>query len=609
MTPAHGGRIRRSLVLALALLPWFALPARADESSGEWRHGHALIGALKYDADFARFAYVNPDAPKGGGLVYAAVGDFDSLNPFLLKGNAAAGLGLIYESLMTSSLDEPAAQYGLLAEAVAFPRDFSSATFRLRAGAKWHDGTPVTTEDVAWSFTTLREHYWLYRDYYADVGGFEILSPREIRFDFTEANNRELPHIMGQLLVLPRHHWQGGGREFDAASLEPPLASGPYRIGAVQAGRSITYERVADYWGADLPVNVGQNNFDSIRIEYFRDDTISLQAFLAGEYDWRAESTAKNWANGYDSPALQRGDIIKEEFHDGAVAGMQAFVFNIRREKFADARVRRAFDLAFDFEWSNRTLFHGQYKRNRSYFDNSELASRGLPEGRELEILQRHRASLPVELFTTPYETPVTDGSGNNRDNLRRAKSLLEAAGWHIRDGALTHESSGEVMEVEFLIVRPTFERVLLPYQRNLERLGIALSLRLVDSVQYGNRVQEFDYDMIVGSFGQSMSPGNEQRDFWGSAAAARPGSRNLIGIADAMVDELVEEIVFAEDREHLIAATRALDRVLLWGHYVVPNWHSSASRIAYWRHLHHPEAMPPFSVGFPSIWWHREEE
>ena len=605
MTPVKGKRERRFLVFALALLPGFVLPAHADE----WRHGHALIGALKYDTDFVRFDYVNPEAPKSGALVYAAVGDFDSLNPFLLKGNAAAGLGLIYESLMTSSLDEPAAQYGLLAEAIAFPEDFSSATFRLREEAKWHDGTPITAEDVAWSFTTLREHYWLYRDYYADVGGFEILSQREIRFDFTEANNRELPHIMGQLLILPRHYWQESGRAFDQASLEPPLASGPYRVAEVQAGRSITYERVADYWGADLPINVGQHNFDSIRIEYFRDETISLQAFLAGEYDWRAESTAKNWASGYDSPALQKGDIIKEELFDGQVAGMQAFVFNIRREKFADTRVRRAFDLAFDFEWSNRTLFHGQYVRTRSYFDNSELASRGLPEGRELEILQRFRDSLPAELFTTPYETPVTDGSGNNRENLRRAKALLSEAGWHIRDGALTHETNGAVMEVEFLIVRPTFERVLLPYKRNLERLGISLSLRLVDPVQYGNRVQEFDYDMIVGSFGQSLSPGNEQRDFWGSAAATRPGSRNFIGIADEMVDALIEEIVFAEDREHLVAATRALDRVLLWGHYVVPNWHSSANRIAYWRHLHHPETMPPFSVGFPSIWWHHEEE
>ena len=595
----------RLFVLTFLLALVIATPARAEDG---WRHGHALIGTLKYDEGFARFDYVNPDAPKGGGVVYAAIGDFDSLNPFLIKGNPAAGLGLIYESLMAPALDEAASHYGLIAEALSFPADWSSVTFRLREEARFHDGESITAEDVAWSFDTLRQYYPLYRDYYADVSGYEILSPLEIRFDFTQSDNRELPHIMGQLLILPKHYWEAEERVFDQTSLEPPLASGPYRVGELQPGRNITYERVPDYWGDNLAVNIGKNNFETIRIEYFRDDTISLQAFLAGTYDWRLESSAKNWATGYDSPALQQGDIIQAEFPDGGVARMQGFLFNIRREKFSDPRVRHAFDLAFDFEWTNRTLFYGQYARIRSYFDNSELAARGVPEGRELEILERFRDELPPELFTEPYETPVSDGSGNLRANLRQAKALLADAGWEIRDGVLTHIESGEVMELEFLIVQPNLERVLLPYKRNLERLGIAMSLRVVDSVQYINRRQSFDFDMIVGGFAQSLSPGNEQREMWGSDAAQRQGSRNLIGIENPTIDALIEEIVFAEDRAHLIAATRALDRVLLWNHYSVPNWHSATDRIAYWKHLAHPAALPKFSVGFPSIWWRKDD-
>ena len=591
-------------LLAAALLAVALAGAATARAETEWHHGHSLIGAAKYPPDFPRFDYANPRAPKGGAVTYAAIGDFDSLNPFLLKGNPAAGLGLIYETLMAGALDEPASHYGLIAEAVAFPEDYSSATFRLRPEARFHDDTPITSADVAWSFTTLKRHYPLYRDYYADVTGFEILSEREIRFDFAEANNRELPYIIGELFILPKHYWQQEGRTFDATSLEPPLASGPYRVSDVQPGRSIAYERVADYWGAHLPVNVGHHNFDTVRIEYFRDNTVSLQAFLAGEYDWRIESSAKRWTTGYASPALDRGEIIQHAFPDGSVAPMQGFLFNLRHKKFPDRRVRRAFDLAFDFEWSNRTLFYGQYARTQSYFDNSELASRGLPEGREREILQRFQAVLPEEVFTTAYQNPTTDGSGNNRDNLRQARELLAQAGWHIQDGALIHTESGAAMEVECLIVNPAFERVLLPYQRNLERLGISLSLRIVDPVQYSNRVQEFDYDMIVGLFAQSLSPGNEQREFWGAEAAGRPGSRNLIGIADDSVDALIEEIVFSEDRDHLIAATRALDRVLLWGHYLVPNWYSGADRVAYWHHLAHPQTMPAFSVGFPTLWW-----
>lgn len=603
--------MRRSAIFAFAAAFLFlaSLPPAAKAEEGEWLHGHSLVGELKYPADFPRFDYVNPDAPKGGRVAYDAIGTFDSFNPFLIKGNPVAGLGLIYESLMTSSLDEPSAHYGAIAEAMRFPPDFSSATFRLRPAARFHDGVPITTADVAWSFDTLKEHYWLYRDYYADVAGYEILSPHEIRFDFSIADNRELPHIMGQLLVLPKHFWESPEREFAETSLEPPLGSGPYRIGNVSPGRSITYERVADWWGADLPVNIGQNNFDEIRIDYFRDETVSLQAFLAGEYDWRSENTAKVWDSGYDSPALESGDIVKKIFDDAHVAPMQAFVLNLRNPKFRDKRVRRAFNLAFDFEWSNRTLFFGQYKRTGSYFDNSELASRGLPEGRELEILEPFRADLPPEVFTQTWRNPTTDGSGRNRQNLTAARELLEAAGWNIQDGILTNADNGETMEVEILLVNPSFERIVLPYKRNLARLGIELSLRIVDVPQYRNRLREFDYDMIVGGFAQSLSPGNEQREFWSSESADRPGSRNYIGLQDPIIDALVEELIFAESRDHLVAATRALDRVLLWGDYVVPNWYSGTTRIAHWKRLRHPSPVPAYSVGFPSIWWAAEAE
>ncbi|MCY4038325.1 MAG: extracellular solute-binding protein [Hyphomicrobiales bacterium] len=593
---------------AFAFLVFLSVAASSAHAQDAWKHGDSLIGTPKYEEGFEHFDYVNPDAPKTGSVTFSAVGSFDSLNPFILKGNPAAGLGFIYDTLMTSAYDEPSSQYGLIAEAMSFPSDYSSVIFRLREDARFPDGESIQAEDIAWSFDTLRDNVPLYHDYYADVEGYEILSPREIRFNFSQENNRELPYIMGQLVVLPKHYWKSDGRVFDQTSLDPPMGSGAYRVGEVQPGRFITYERIDDYWGKDLPVNRGKNNFKTIRIEYFLDREVALQAFLSGTYDWRIENTAKSWATGYESPALENGDIIKRKFSQGNVARMQGFVFNTRRGKFSDPRVRHAFDLAFDFEWTNRTLFYGQYERLHSYFDNSELASRGIPEGLELEILERFREDLPEQLFTTPYETPVTDGSGNIRNNLRKARALLSDAGWEIKDGSLTHTQSGEIMEVEILLIQPNFERILLPYKKNLERLGISLSLRIVDSSQYLNRRQAFDFDMIVSGFAQSLSPGNEQRDFWSSEAADREGSRNFIGIKNPTVDALVEEIIFAKDREHLVAATRALDRTLLWQHYIVPNWHSPKERVAYWKHLGHPEQLPAFSLGFPNIWWHRGE-
>jgi len=572
------------------------------------RHGSSLFGELKYAPGFRHFDYVNPQAPKGGMLRYGAFGTFDSLNGFIVKGQPAMGLNYIYDTLMTSSLDEPASEYGLVAESVRHPKDYSSVTYTLRPQAKWHDGKPVTPDDVVWTFETLKKSHPFYNAYYANVVKAEKTATHEVTFTFNQTGNRELPQIVGQLPVLPKHYWtgrdaKGQPRNFAETTLEPPLRSGPYRVGKVSPGRSITYERVPDYWGKDLPVNVGTYNFDEMRFEYYRDGTVALEALKGDRVDLRIENSAKNWATEYDIPPVRRGDLKKEEIRTMNPAGMQAFVFNTRRDKFKDARVREAFNWAFDFEWMNRNLFYESYTRTGSYFANSELASRGLPEGRELAILKQHEDKLPPEIFTEVYENPKTDGSGNNRDNLRQAAGLLKEAGWTVKDGKLANEQ-GEVMKVEFLLDQPTFERVVAPFQQSLKRLGIEATIRTVDTPQYQNRTDNYDFDIIVDTFGQSLSPGNEQREFWGCEAAKSPGSRNTIGICDPAVEALIDRIIYATSRADLIAASRALDRVLLFGHYVVPQWYSPNTRLAYWSRLKHPEKMPPYSTGFPAIWW-----
>lgn len=572
------------------------------------RHGSSLFGELKYAPGFRHFDYVNPQAPKGGMLRYGAFGTFDSLNGFIVKGQPAMGLNYIYDTLMTSSLDEPASEYGLVAESVRHPKDYSSVTYTLRPQAKWHDGKPVTPDDVVWTFETLKKSHPFYNAYYANVVKAEKTATHEVTFTFNQTGNRELPQIVGQLPVLPKHYWtgrdaEGQPRNFAETTLEPPLGSGPYRVGKVSPGRSITYERVPDYWGKDLPVNVGTYNFDEMRFEYYRDGTVALEALKGDRVDLRIENSAKNWATEYDIPPVRRGDLKKEEIRTMNPAGMQAFVFNTRRDKFKDARVREAFNWAFDFEWMNRNLFYDSYTRTGSYFANSELAARGLPEGRELAILKQHEDKLPPEIFTEVYENPKTDGSGNNRDNLRQAAGLLKEAGWTVKDGKLANEQ-GEVMKVEFLLDQPTFERVVAPFQQSLKRLGIEATIRTVDTPQYQNRTDNYDFDIIVDTFGQSLSPGNEQREFWGCEAAKSPGSRNTIGICDPAVEALIDRIIYATSRADLIAASRALDRVLLFGHYVVPQWYSPNTRLAYWSRLKHPEKMPPYSTGFPAIWW-----
>jgi microcin C transport system substrate-binding protein len=605
--------LRKTVTLMAALLAWLCLAAGAQAAEPVWHHALSLVGKPKYPPDFKHFKWANPDAPKGGAVRLHALGTFDSLNQFPVKGNTADLLGLIYDSLMAGSPDEPSTEYGLIAEAVSYPDDYSSVTFRLRPQARFHDGEPVKPEDVIFSFETITKVSPNWAFYYKNVKSVEKTGANEVTFRFDIKGNRELPQIVGQLTVLPKHYWTGNDadgkpRDLSKTTLEPPLGSGPYRIKEIRAGRSITYKRVDDYWARDLPVVRGQWNFDEIRVEYFRDTTVAFEAFKAGQLDYFQETSSKNWATGYKFKARENGLVKKEAIPLKRAAPMQAFVLNLRHKKFADPRVREAFNLAFDFEWSNKNLFYGQYTRVSSYFENSELASKGLPEGREKEILEALKKEfpddVPDEALTKAYKNPVNADRNDFRRNLRRATRLLKQAGWDIKGGALTNERTGEKMEVEFLIISPAFERIILPYIQNLKRLGIAATVRLVDSSQYRARLDRFDFDIVTASFPQSESPGNEQRDFWGSAAAKQEGSRNLIGIQSPAIDKLIDMIIFAKSRAELVAVTHALDRVLLWHHFVVPQWFSPDARIAYWIKFGRPETLPSQSPSFLQVWW-----
>jgi microcin C transport system substrate-binding protein len=587
-----------------------APPAAAQERV--WRHGLSLFGELKYPPGFKHFDYVNVNAPKGGMARMIAFGTFDNFNAVVggVKGSLAAGIDLIYDTLMTAALDEVSTEYGLLAEAVSHPPDHSSVTYRLRANARWHDGAPVTVEDVIFSLNAFKTHHPQWSAYYRHVTKAEKTGEREITFIFDGPGNRELPQIVGQLTILPKHWWEGtdkagNRRRIDATTLEPPLGCGTYRIKEFSTGRSITYERVADYWGKDLNVNIGRDNFGELRFEYFRDATVAIEAFKADAIDWRTENSAKNWATAYDFPAVKSKRVILEEFPIRSSGGMQAFAFNIRRAKFADPRVRRAFNFALNFEDLNKQMFYGQYKRVSSYFEGLELASSGLPQGAELVILETVRDKVPPEVFTTPYTNPVGGSAEAVRDNLRQGLRLLREAGYEIRNQRLVHTKTGEPLSVEILIDRPEWERIVLPYKPALERMGIQMSVRIVDDAQYENRLRQWDYDMIVATWGQSLSPGNEQRGYWGSQAADQPGSRNLIGIKNPAVDALIDRVIFAKSREDLVAATRALDRVLLWNHYVVPQWTYGKVRSARWDRFGRPAELPKYAAsGFPTIWW-----
>ena len=596
--------LRRDLLVGTgATALGLALPHSAPRAVAVGRsHALSLLGEPKLPANFTHFPYVNPNAPKGGDVALAAIGTFDSFNPFIVRGVAAAGVTQIWMTLMRGSQDEASTEYARLAEWVEVGPGRDWVAFELRREARWHDGAPITAADVKWSFETLRSHGRpFYRAYWGDVTDVLIESDRRVVFRFRNGENRELPLILGQLAVLPKHWWEG--RDFTRPLLEPPLGSGPYRVESFQPGRTVTYRRIANWWGENLPTERGTNNFDVIRYEYFRDATVAFEAFKAGQIDFRVENIAREWATGYDFPARRRGLVRLEEIPHELPTGMQAFVFNIRREFFRDRRVREALMLAFDFEWANANLFFGAYTRTTSYFSNSELASSGLPSPEELAILERYRGRIPEEVFTQEFRLPVTDGSGNNRDNLRRALELLHAAGWRIDNRRRLVDAQGRPFSFEMLLSSPSFERVALPYAQALQRLGIEMRVRTVDTAQYQARTDNFDFDMIVDVFPQSLSPGNEQRDFWTCAKAREPGSRNSIGICDPVIDELVELIIAAADRESLIHRTRALDRVLLWNHFVVPHWHSRTFRVAYWDKFVRPERTPRYGLAFDT-WW-----
>jgi len=589
--------IRPLFALFLALL---TTPALAEEATT----GIALHGAPKYAHNFAHFDYVNPDAPKGGDLRLYDLGTFDSLNPYNLKGMGvtASGADMVFETLMVKSLDEPFSEYGWVAESVSVAPDRSWVSYHLRPEARFHDGSPITPEDVIFSFETLRDKGQpFYRSYYKNVAKAEKTGERDVRFSFKDKTNSELPLIMGDLPILSQKFWQG--KDFAATTLEPILGSGPYEIGDVVQGRSITVKRVKDWWGRDLPVNRGRYNFDTITADYYRDTTVSLEAFFAGRYDFRAENVAKNWALDYNTPAVKSGLIKRDLLKNELPAGMQGFIFNTRRELFKDRRVREALGYAFDFEWSNKNFAYGAYQRTQSYFENSELAARGLPSAEELKILEPYRGKVPDEVFTSAFAVPTTDGSGDNRDNLHKAADLLREAGWVLKDGKLV-DASGKVFTFEIIDAQPMFERWVQPMLRNLERLGIQAKFRTVDSAQYQNLMNDYNFDVTPHVFGQSLSPGNEQMSYWSSAKADVKGGQNLIGVHDPVVDDLLAKLVHAGSREELVTITHALDRVLLWQYYVIPHWYIGSYRIAYWDMFGQPKIAPKYGLDAVGAWW-----
>jgi len=607
MTPARSPLTALLAIAAALVLGWLAAaPARAGTPS----HGLSAFGELKYPADFEHFGYVDPDAPTGGRM--SMIGDsgritYNSFNNYILKGDAADGLDLLFDTLMVRAFDEADAVYGLVAESVELADDRSSATFHLRREAKFSDGTPLTARDVVFSFKTLKEKghpniAMLLRD----VTGAEALDEATVRYRFKGERTRDLPLFVAMLPIFSKAYYEA--REFDATTLEPPLGSGPYRIAAFKQGTYVLYQRRDDYWGWNLPVNRGRFNLGELRFEYYRDRTAELEALKAGAYDLREEFTSRDWATAYDIPQVRSGQLKLLDLPDERPSGAQGFFINLRREKFQDIRLRQALDLAFDFEWTNKNLFYDLYKRTESFFENSDMKATGEPDEAELELLEPYRDRLPASVFGPVYRAPRTDGSGRNRANLRRASRLLAEAGWRVEDGKRVG-AKGERLAIEFLIFAPGFERVIAPYVKNLKQLGIAASIRRVDPSQYEARVKSFDFDVVVQRYALNLTPGVELRNFWGSEAARANGSFNLSGIADPAVDALIEKVIEAKDRAQLVTAARALDRVLRAGHYWVPHWYKASHNIAYWDKFSRPAVKPRYDRGVVATWWYDEEK
>ncbi len=613
MARSLGGQMRLgnaragiSLLCALGFSVAFGAPLAAEP-----KHGLSIFGELKYAPDFKHFDYVNPDAPKGGKASQigpAGITTFDSFNAFILKGDAAQGMELTYDSLMARALDEPDAVYGLVAETVDVAPDGMSVTFKLRPEAKFADGSPLTAADVVFSFETIKAkgHPRLAFPL-RDVKTAEALDPHTVRYTFEGTLIRDLPVTVATLPILSKAYYTAN--DFDKTSLEAPLGSGPYKVGGYKAGTYVSYVRRPDYWGKDLPVNVGQHNFDEVRYEYYRDRTLELEGLLAGNIDFREEFTSKDWATGYDRQPVKDGRVKLLTIPDERPSGAQGFFINTRRDKFKDVRVRKALELAMDFEWMNKNLFFGLYTRTASYFENSDLKAVGPPSAEELVLLEPFKDKLPPEVFGEPVSPPVTDGSGNNRTQLREALKLLSEAGWTQQGSGGLRNAKGETLTVELLVDSPSFERIASPYVKTLRSIGIDASVRMVDDAQYERRTKDFDFDLTTQRYALQTTPGVELKTFWGSQAAATNGSFNLAGIADPVLDQLIDKIVAAKSRAELVTATRAADRVLRAGYYWVPQWYKGAHNLAFWDKFGWPAVKPKYERGALDTWWFDDEK
>jgi microcin C transport system substrate-binding protein len=592
----------RLLLTAIAFTAALATSAQANGPSKS--HGLSAFGDLKYGSAFKHFDYVNPDAPKGGTIRLAGIDSFDSLNPYILKGVPVAGIGLIHATLMERATDEPDALYGLVAETVSLAPDKSAITFDLRPTAKFSDGSPITAADVVFTFQTLvKKGHPQYRFIFAGVANVKALGKHRVKFTFKTANNRDLPLQIAGLPVLSKSYYDKV--PFDQTTMTAPPGAGPYRVVEVDPGRSVLYQRVKNYWAAQLPVMRGRYNFDMVRFDYFRDRDIAFQAFFSKSYDFREEFTSRSWATQYeDKLPVKDSRIVRATLPDATPSGVQAFFFNMRRDKFKDRQVRAALDLAFDFEWTNKTLFYGLYDRTNSMFANSALAAEKPPTTDEIKLLEPLRDKVPPEVFSKVYQSPKTDGSGRNRSNLRKATRLLRKAGWKIVNNKLV-DKSGKPLTIEFLLFESSFQRIISPYVRNLKRLGIDARIRIVDVANFQHRMQQYDFDVVVQRYVQTNTPGIEQKTYFSSKMADVPGSRNLAGIKNPAIDYLIDKVIEAKSRKNLVTAVHALDRVLMWNRYMVPQWYKGVHNIAYWNKFDRPRVKPKFDLGMLDTWWY----
>ena len=593
-------RILLSLA-ACAVLATSAVSANAQNADP--KHGLSVFGDLKYGNGFSHFSYANPDAPKGGAFKVPGLDTFETVNPFILKGRKEPlAESLLFDTLMARAFDEPDAYYGLVAKTVEQPADKSWVAFNIDPRAKFHDGTSITAGDVVFTYNSLKKNgHPRYRINFRDVDRAEATSPGRVKFTFKPGIHRDLATRLAALPVLSKAYYDKV--DFKKTTFVAPLASGPYRVGKYEPGRSITYSRVKNYWAKDLPVIRGRYNFDAVTVDYYRDREVMFQAFFSQQYDFREDFTSRQWATQYDKPPVNAGLVIREVLPDETPSGVQAFILNLRREKFQDVRVRTAIDMAFDFEWTNKTLFYSQYARTNSMFENSTLAAKKPPTKDELALLEPFRGELPEEVFTTPFASPQTDGSGKLRSSLRKASRLLKQAGYRIEDGVLK-DAAGAPLKIEFLLFEASFKRIIGPYINNLKRLGIQAYIRIVDTANFKRRQDTFDFDIVIRRIAQPLTPGLEQRNYFGSEFSGVQGSFNVGGVKNSAVDALIEKVVTATSRPALTTAVRALDRVIMWNRYAVMQWYKGAHNIAYWNKFNRPAVSPRYAMGVIDTWW-----